>query len=70
VAKPDWSDDGVLTAVRGQVLLAIEQHGPRRTLIVHNTGFPKKGCLSVGAARQYCRQLGKQENCPVAANPS
>jgi SRSO17 transposase len=38
--------------------------------IVDDTGFVKKGTHSVGVVRQYCGQVGKQENCRVAASLS
>lgn len=34
-------------------------------LVIDETGMPKKGTKSVGAARQWCGQLGKVENCQV-----
>src|SRR5215813_6071365 len=34
-------------------------------VIVDESGFAKKGRDSVGVARQYCRTLGKVENCQV-----
>ena len=70
VAKADWSDDDVLAAVRANVLPAIEQQGPIRAWIIDDTGVPKKGTHSVGVARQYCGQLGKQDNCQVAVTLS
>ena len=67
VAKADWSDEAMLAAVRATVLPAIERHGKLRAWIIDDTGLPKKGAHSVGVARQYCGQLGKQDNCQVAA---
>lgn len=70
VAKSEWSDEAVLGAVRARVLPLIVRHGAVRALIVDDTATPKKGTHSVGVARQYCGQLGKQENCQVAVSLS
>jgi len=70
VAAAPWSDEAVLESVRGQVLTAMKPNGPLRAWIVDDTGLVKKGTHSVGVARQYCGQVGKQENCQVAVSLS
>jgi SRSO17 transposase len=70
VGQAAWSDDKVLAKVRDLVLPTLERHGPIEAWIIDDTGFPKKGRHSVGVARQYCGQLGKQDNCQVAVSLS
>ena len=70
VADAPWSDEAMLRQIRGAVLPAMQKHGPVVCWIVDDTGFPKKGSHSVGVARQYCGQVGKQDNCRVAVSLS
>jgi len=69
VAKSVWSDAAVMGRVRDWVMPTLGLDSGRYW-IVDDTGFPKKGKHSVGVARQYCGQLGKQDNCQVAVSLS
>ena len=70
VADAPWSDEAMLRQVRHSVLPAMRKQGSVVCWIVDVTGFPKKGSHSEGVARQYCGQVGKQENCRVAVSLS
>src|SRR5881398_1799369 len=70
VADAPWNDEEMLAEVRRYVLPAMQKHGEVVAWIVDDTGFPKQGKHSVGVARQYCGQVGKQDNCQVAVSLS
>jgi SRSO17 transposase len=70
VGQAAWSDERVLAKVCEMVLPAVTRQGPIEAWIIDDTGFPKKGKHSVGVARQYCGQLGKQDNCQAAVSLS
>ena len=70
VADAPWEDEILLAKVREQVLPAMIRQSPVEAWVIDDTGFPKQGRHSVGVARQYCGQLGKQDNCQVAVSLS
>src|SRR6266700_2910272 len=70
IADAPWEAAAVLRIAREWVLEPMAQHGPMAAWIVDDTAFPKKGQHSVGVARQYCGELGKQDNCQVAVTLS
>jgi len=60
-----WSDDESFR----RLALKFEAELPGiEAFVLDDTGFPKKGTLSVGVARQYSGTLGRTENCQVATS--
>src|SRR3954462_7549542 len=70
VANAPWSNERVLGRIQELTVPIIEGSGAIEAWIIDDTGFPKKGRHSVGVARQYCGQLGKQDNCQLAVSLS
>ena len=61
IASPAWDDAPLWRVLAEQADRLVG--GPQAALVIDDTALPKKGTLSVGVARQYCGQLGKQANC-------
>src|SRR3569832_18055 len=70
VAEAPWNAETVLNRCLDSVISAMLRRDPVVAWVVDDTGFPKKGRESVGVARQYCGQVGKQDNCRVAVSLS
>lgn len=70
VAAAPWSDEAVLGVVRSYALPVLQSRGEELALLVDDTGTVKRGKHSVGVGRQYCGNVGKQENCQVAVTLS
>ena len=70
VADAPWNDESLVDRALDTVLASMLRQEPVVAWVVDDTGFPKKGQHSVGVARQYCGQVGKQDNCRVAVSLS
>jgi SRSO17 transposase len=65
VSISDWSDD----EMRARLARKVDTELPGiEVLVVDDTGFAKKGQLSVGVQRQYSGTLGRRDNCQVATS--
>src|SRR5271157_4778815 len=58
-----WAHGPLLATLAGEV--GAELGEPDAVIVFDPSGFPKKGAMSVGVARQWCGRLGKVENCQV-----
>lgn len=70
VTSSPWSDEKLMAKTAELVIPVIERHGPIEAWIIDDTGFRKHGRHSVGVARQYLGELGKEENCQAAVSLS
>jgi SRSO17 transposase len=63
VSDAPWDDDKMLVKYRSFV--NDDLGSPHGALIFDECGFAKKGQDSIGVDRQYCRTIGKFDNCQV-----
>src|SRR5215210_2906564 len=63
LGRSNWDADGLRDDLRRYVLEHLGEE--EAVLVVDETGFIKKGKMSVGVKRQYTGTAGKTENCQV-----
>ena len=64
LGRANWDADALRDDLREYVLERLAGEG-ESVLVVDETGFIKKGEMSVGVKRQYTGTVGKRENCQV-----
>src|SRR6267143_844744 len=65
ISDAPWSDDEV-QRINIRKLHKEKLASPDALIVVDDTGFPKKGDLSPGVARQYSGTMAKIDNCQLA----
>ena len=70
VAPAPREDRALLRIADRAVLDQMDRHGGVMAWSLDDTWIPNKETHSVGVARQYCGNLGKQDNCQVALSLS
>ncbi|MFZ0591601.1 MAG: IS701 family transposase [Bryobacteraceae bacterium] len=70
IAEAPWEHEILLDRALDTVLPAMLQQAPIVAWVADDTEFLKKGQHSVGVTRQYCRHVGKEDNCQVAVTLS
>lgn len=68
IASSPWDAESLLIEHRRHLRMTLGSL--KGILILDPTSFPKRGDKSVGVTRQWCGQLGKEENCVVGVNLS
>ena len=63
VSGTNWDEEKLLAKYRSMV--NDDMGDPDGVLMFDESGFVKKGKESAGVLRQYCRSVGKVENCQV-----
>jgi SRSO17 transposase len=63
IGQAEWQYRPLLRELATQV--GTELGEPDGVIVFDPSGFPKKGRMSVGVARQWCGRLGKIDNCQV-----
>jgi len=63
VGQARWRDERVIQEHQRHVAQTLGRKDG--VLVLDGSGFPKQGKHSVGVARQWCGNLGKEDNCQV-----